>query len=136
MSYCEINALDMFYDEEKYGNSSDPNVWGPAFWFSLHNGAARYPNKPSFAYKNGLKGFISGIPFMLPCPDCARHASEFISRINLDLVVSSKQNLFTFFCDFHNSVNRRYGKPLMHPSDAFKLYTSPNVSVKCLQKYE
>ena len=43
----------------QYANSSDPNVWGPAFWFTLHNGAARYPIKASPICKESMKMNIS-----------------------------------------------------------------------------
>ena len=37
------NTLQMKYKTDRYVNSANPEVWGPAFWFSLHNGALRYP---------------------------------------------------------------------------------------------
>ena len=108
-----------------YANSADPQVWGPSFWFILHNGAARYPDNPSPFYKERMKGFILGMPVMIPCAVCAAHATSHIEDTwdELDAVVSCKINLFKFFVDFHNKVNQRYNKDLMNYQDAYDLYT-------------
>jgi hypothetical protein len=42
----------------EYTNTADPKVWGPSFWFSLHNGAARYPLNASNLIMERMKGFI------------------------------------------------------------------------------
>ena len=39
----EGKPLKLNYVTLEYANSGNPEVWGPAFWFSLHNGALRYP---------------------------------------------------------------------------------------------
>jgi hypothetical protein len=112
------------WDTFDYRNTGDPNVWGPSFWFTLHNGASRYPKNASDMYKERAKGFILGIPVMIPCDECAVHATAYIESIrhNLDVIVSCRKNLFNFFVDFHNYVNKRYGKPEMSYEDAEKMY--------------
>lgn len=104
---------------------SSPDVWGPAFWFSLHNGAAQYPHKASPLWAQRMKHFIRGIPVMVPCTKCADHATAYVeSRSDdLDEIVSSRDKLFIFFVDFHNFVNKRLGKPLISYREAYKLYT-------------
>jgi len=105
-------------------NLSDPKTWGPKLWFSFHNGAAKYPSNPSPIIKNNMKNFILGIPVILPCEKCKEHANQFIESNynNLDKIVSSRDNLFKFFFDFHNHVNRNTNKPEMSYEDAKKLY--------------
>ena len=107
-------------------NSSSPDVWGPGFWFSLHNGALKYPDAPAPLWKERMKNFIIGIPVMLPCEKCSYHASAYIESQyeNLDEIVKNKQNLFTFFCNFHNIVNERLNKPTMSITDAYKFYSN------------
>lgn len=107
-------------------NSSDPEVWGPSFWFSLHNGALKYPINPSPIWKERMKHFIIGIPVMLPCEKCSHHASSYIESQykNLDDIVKNKDNLFTFFCNFHNIVNERLNKPQITIEEAYKLYNN------------
>lgn len=104
------------------GNSHEPEMFGPSFWFTLHNGATVYPQRPTGFYRETMKGFIMGLPIMVPCLSCKEHFYSFLRTTNLDNVVASKENLFKFFVDVHNYVNRRYGKPEMSVLEAKKYY--------------
>ena len=106
-------------------NSKHPDVWGPAFWFSLHNGASVYPVKATPICAERMKGCIIGIPIMIPCEKCQDHATAYIEQNyhHLNEIVSCRQNLFNFFVSFHNYVNERYGKPQMGYEEAYDLYT-------------
>jgi hypothetical protein len=106
------------------GGTIDPKIWGPPFWFTLHNGAAHYPVNASPLHIERMKNFIIGIPVMLPCSVCQEHATAHIERNfgELEAVCSTRDSLFNFFVDFHNYVNRRYNKPIMSYEDARKLY--------------
>lgn len=117
--------MDMKWDTVQYVNSGIPQVWGPAYWFTLHNGAARYPIKASPLCAERMKGFILGMQVMIPCEKCTDHATAHIEAnwCRIDEIVSGRQQLFNFFVDFHNRVNSRYGKPEMSYEDAYKLYT-------------
>lgn len=119
-------GVSMKIETLRVNNLANPNVWGPAMWFSLHNGAIHYPNKASPQVKEGMKGFIRGIPYMLPCKSCSIHATNYIksNMSRMDVIVSGREQLFNFFVDFHNDVNRRNGKPVLSLSDAKKLYTN------------
>lgn len=117
--------LNMKWDTIQYASSSDPEVWGPSFWFILHNGAAKYPINASPLYAERMKGFILGIPVMIPCEKCSDHATAYIESnwYRIDDIVLGRKKLFNFFCDFHNVLNRRYGKPEMSYEDAYNLYS-------------
>ena len=105
-------------------NNKNPSVWGPHFWFSLHFGALNYPSLANPSTIERMKNLIIGIPCMLPCDTCRDHAISFIEENKdfLDYICSSRDNLFKFFVDFHNYVNKRQNKPLMSYDDAYKLY--------------
>ena len=122
----EPNKLDMKWTTLEYANPSDPRVWGPAFWFTLHNGAARYPIKASPICAERMKGFILGMPVMIPCEKCQDHATSHIEANygRLNEIVSGREQLFNFFVSFHNYVNERYDKPKMSNEDAHALYTN------------
>ncbi len=104
-------------------NLSMPDVWGPAFWFTIHNGANSYPRKASGIVKERMKGFILGLPEMVPCANCKEHARDHIETSNLDDVCDGHDSLFNFFVDFHNYVNKRYNKPVISYDEAVKLYS-------------
>jgi hypothetical protein len=112
-------------------NSRDPKVWGPSFWFTLHNGAINYPLKGNKICKDRMKKFIQSMEVMIPCEKCSDHATSYISSnfSRLDEIVSTRDNLFKFFVDFHNQINIRYGKPLFSYEEAYKLYSN-SISLK------
>jgi hypothetical protein len=114
---------------ETHENTTDPDVWGPAFWFSLHNGAVSYPINASTMCAEKMKGFIMGMPYILPCEKCSNDAKTHIESnyYSLDVICSGRTNLFKFFVDMHNVVNKRYGKPIMSIDDAYNLYTGKAV---------
>lgn len=103
----------------------DPSIWGPHFWATFHYIAAAYSVNPNPSVKSTMKNFIQSIPVFLPCSTCQDHAFVYIKSHNLDNVVLNKKELFTFFFNFHNEVNKRLNKPLMKLEDALKKYNVP-----------
>jgi hypothetical protein len=130
LSYTPNNT-SMIPSKTEYSNHIHPTVWGPPFWFTLHNSAASYPINPSSHCAKRMKGFILGIPVMLPCEKCKVHAISYIDQHydDLDKIVSSRDELFSFFVSFHNNVNKRNGKALMSKEDAMILYTGKSTFV-------
>jgi hypothetical protein len=102
----------------------EPDVFGPALWFTLHNGSLRYPEDASPIVAEKMKGFILGFPYMVPCETCQSHAIAYVEKHydELSEVCKGQKNLFKFFFDFHNYVNKRLGKPELSMEQALKLY--------------
>ena len=71
-----------------------------------------------------MKGFILGIPVMLPCEICKVHATHYIDDIKkqLDIICSGRDSLFKWSVDFHNSVNKRNNKKEISYEEAYKIY--------------
>ena len=102
---------------------TDPSVFGPAVWFTLHNGSAYLPNDLSPVSLSRIKMFIDGIPDMLVvCEKCSEHARNYIET-HRTVINSMKKgsDVFNFYVDFHNFVNERLGKNVMTYEDARKL---------------
>ena len=114
------------------GVTTDPKIWGPALWFSLHNGAAHAPLEIPENLRVVYWSFLQSLPFWLPCITCTKHALEFIEK-HADIknsITRSRENLFSFTVDFHNYVNAKTGKPQMSYEDAYNMYVNQaNVSV-------
>lgn len=89
---------------------SDPKVWGPCVWKTLHILAAGYPAVPSKSAVLQVTMILRALPILLPCPVCKNHALNYMNSINIVEVTSSRENLARFFIDMHNYVNKRYGK--------------------------
>jgi FAD-linked sulfhydryl oxidase len=117
--------LQLEWKTEKVMSTSNPKVWGPAFWLSLHLSAAHYPENPSAIVRDRMKQRIMAIPYEVPCSTCRPHASAFIesNRDKLDTVVSNKHELGKFYVDFHNKVNKRYNKPEWTYEKAYAVYS-------------
>ena len=110
-------------------STKDPDVWGPAAWFTIHNFAFNYPDNPSPIFRKKCAQFIDSLPYMIPCEGCSGHAIQYVMsrESEMDVIVATRSNLFEFFVDFHNEVNKRYNKPVMSVKDAYKLYETGNV---------
>jgi hypothetical protein len=100
----------------------EPHIWGPHYWATLHFMASTYDKNPNSSIKATMKNFIQSLPVFLPCKECQDHAFDYIKKTSLDKVVENRMALFTFFFNFHNSVNLRLNKPLMKFEDALALY--------------
>ena len=111
-------------------NTSSPLVWGPSFWLVLHSGSIKYPIEASNIVKERMRGFILGIPYIIPCVDCSEHAKAFIEQnmFRMDSIVSGREQLFAFFVEFHNQVNERHKKKIYTVEEAMKMY-GDNVQV-------
>ena len=117
-------------EKEERRSLGDPDVWGPAFWFSLHNGANQYPLEASPCVVDRTVGFIRGLPMMLPCIECKEHANRYIAEhdASLHTICKTRESLFKFYVDFHNSVNERKSKPRMSVEEAKQLYNGYTLS--------
>ena len=127
-------GLHLTYEiSSKPVGTQKPEIFGPAFWFSLHTGAVHLPEVLSPISASRLKGFVNGIPEMVPCVECSEHARAFIEA-NKARIDNFKRgdDVFKFYVDFHNYVNTRLGKPLMTYEKAYQLYKG-GVDVKYLK---
>ena len=120
--YSEDVDLSL-YDWENVRPESNPSIWGPSFWYTLHNSALQFPIDPTPFASQTMLNFILALPWILPCSNCSEHAKQFLSAYpDLREAVSSRDNIFKFFWDFHNHVNVNTGKKPITFSDAFTKY--------------
>jgi hypothetical protein len=133
----EINpSMKLTYREHtKKINTQTPEVFGPAFWFTLHNGTVHLPQILSPISANRIKGFLKGVPEMVPCTDCSEHARAFIEA-NMSRIdnIQKGEDAFRLTVDFHNYVNTRLNKPIMSYDTARALYKG-GVQIKTV-KYD
>jgi hypothetical protein len=108
----------------------DPKIFGPIFWSQLHISASHYPITASPIVRERMKNRILAIPVELPCVKCSIHATQFIEshKDKLDQIVSGRHELGKFYTDFHNHVNKRYGKPEWSYEDVYKKYSGTKVN--------
>lgn len=125
--YANIHQLmkipvEMGISTSVVGGSFDPDIFGPPFWFTLHNAAVAYYDYPNAAARAMMKQFIYSIPVIIPCVKCKEHAYAYIKSQNVDCAVENRRNLFEFFVTFHNYVNAKGGRQPMSMQTAEDLY--------------
>ena len=90
---------------------SPPGVWGPAVWTLFHVLADRINEQAYSLLYLQLFQFIKRICANLPCPDCAKDATMFLAKVNVQSL-KTKNDLIKVLYLFHNYVNKKKNKPL------------------------
>ena len=82
--------------------------WGEPTWFLVHTLAEKI--KPE--YFNEIRAELLNIIYVicsnLPCPNCAKHAVDYMNGVNFN-TITTKDHLRMLLYRFHNEVNRRKG---------------------------
>lgn len=107
-----FHKVEKYSSEQPKKGSSRPEVFGPFHWYMLHNGAGHLPDTLSPIAIKRIIGFIDGIPEFTPCEKCSEHSRFFIESSKHRIQnFKTRDDVFSFFNDFHNYVNKRLGKP-------------------------
>jgi hypothetical protein len=88
-----------------------PGVWGPFFWTTMHIASLGYSRTPSQAEQDAAAQFYESLAYMIPCPICRSHYTEFLAEMPVRSAVQSRDALIEWVFTLHNRVNNRLGKP-------------------------
>ena len=106
---------------------SPPEVWGPVIWTLFHTISEKI-NENAYPYViHSMFTIICRICNFLPCPDCSRHATSFLAKINIR-DYKTKNEFKNMIYLFHNSVNAKKRKPLFNYANMNK-YTKLNLQI-------
>jgi len=86
-------------------------IWGPPIWCFFHTLAEQIKEDRFNEIFMQLFAYIRRICRVLPCPDCSEHATQFLLKVN-PAGIRCKQDFKNVMFFFHNSVNKRKGKPI------------------------
>jgi hypothetical protein len=114
---------------------NNPNKirWGPPTWFLFHTLAHKIKEEYFSKIKNELLTNIIIICNNLPCPKCADHATQYMSKINIG-AIKTKDDLKNMLFKFHNDVNVRTGTSLFEYNDLNCKYNNA-VTVNIVQNF-
>ena len=102
------------------------STWGPPTWIFLHTLAEKVKDNSYHEIKNSLILFIIRICKNLPCPTCATHATQILSRANFSNI-KTKNDLKNVLYMMHNAVNRQKNKPIFEYANLENCYSNRNL---------
>jgi hypothetical protein len=97
-------------------------TWGPCTWYLFHSLAEKVKDEHFSAIKVELLDMLKQICSVLPCPDCATHASQYMTRLNVNRV-QTKNDMKIMLLSFHNEVNTRLNKPKFNETQLNEKYS-------------
>lgn len=113
--------------------SSDPRVFGPPVWLSVHIMAANYPTIARRNVRKACRRFLTSLPYMLPCDHCGAHLRQYLRdhRTELHGAIRTRENLVTFCINLHNYVGLHTNPNRSRfPHELASLYTMGYVNTK------
>tara|TARA_Y100001980_G_C14513990_1_gene289359 strand:+ start:385 stop:840 length:456 start_codon:yes stop_codon:yes gene_type:complete len=102
------------------------NEWGSITWIFLHTLAEKIKENEFEKIRIDVINIIILICNNLPCPDCAKHASEVLKVAYLSNI-KSKKHLIEFLRQFHNIVNIKLKKNEFTREDIKDKYKNNNL---------
>lgn len=98
------------------------NIWGEYVWIGGHLMTVNYPYKPSDEDKYGAVMYFTSLKYMLPCEVCKKNYKQKLNEKPIKDHVNSRLELFKWWVDVHNMVNRCLGKKEWNYEKARKHY--------------
>jgi len=102
-----------------------PMKWGEPTWFLFHTLAEKIKPEYYSEIQKELLNLIYTICSNLPCPTCAKHATQYLNSMNFN-AISTKDSLQMMLYRFHNEVNRRKGFPEFPLDNLHAKYSTAN----------
>jgi hypothetical protein len=99
--------------------------WGEPTWFLFHTLAHKVKDEDFPTIRKDLINIIYTICTNLPCPDCAKHATEYMNNINFN-TIQTKEQLKNMLFVFHNTVNSRKNFPIFPREELDAKYSRAN----------
>ena len=99
--------------------------WANPTWFFFHTLIEKIHPDHYLRIKDEVLFHIKKICSMLPCPECAQHATSFMNTVR---TLPTKEDCKKMLFYFHNTVNINLKKPL-YAYDALSMYQRVNLDV-------
>lgn len=113
--------------------NAKPMKWGEPTWFLFHTLAEKVKEEEFPQFRMELLKTIYLICSALPCPECAKHASDYLNGINFN-AIATKDDLKTLLYTFHNAVNARKKYAMFAREELSTKYAGAN-TLKIIQNF-
>lgn len=100
-------------------------AWGKHIWLFLHGLCQKVRQEYFTMIKGELVYYIKLICSHLPCPDCSKHAKNYLSKMDLNKI-QTRDDLVLYLFTFHNDVNIKKGYPLFKKEE-LEIYKKSNL---------
>lgn len=100
-----------YIDEVSKRRQGNTIKWGEPFWNLFHVLAEKIDEKYFHNIRTEILNVIYTICSNLPCPECTKHAVNYLNNINFN-TIHTKEDLKVMLFNFHNNVNMRKQYPL------------------------
>lgn len=102
-------------------------VWGNNIWYLFHTIAEKIDNNKFKDSIEDIENVITLICSNLPCPECSKHASAEIKKVNFKNMTNKKQ-LQMMLYNFHNYVNKNL-KKRQFKEEELEIYKNANFNL-------
>ena len=103
-----------------------PKNWGPPVWLLFHTMVEKMIDTEFAKIGPQLFGIMQQICKLLPCPDCATHATDVLNKVKFSSI-KNKEDFKMMLYYFHNTVNKRKGYALYRAED-LEIYSKYELS--------
>lgn len=103
-------------------STSNPEVWGPHYWFFLHTLAMTYPHRPNSVTKKKYYEFIQNLPLFLPVEQISGEFSKIIEKYPIMPYLDNRDSFVRWMHFIHNKINEKLEKPQISLNDFFVKY--------------
>ena len=101
-------------------------IWGPAVWVMFHTLSEQMTEDIFSKCGMSLVSLFIQVCGMLPCPECAGHAREYLAKSRIRSV-RTRAEFRHFLWTFHNTVNMRKRKPRLDESKLTELFSHHSI---------
>jgi hypothetical protein len=95
-----------------------PDIWGPSAWQTIHLFCLAAPEVLSATDQLHYTTFFKSLAYVLPCGTCATHYQEHLVTFPIESSVATRESLFEWSVNIHNSANQMLGKPILSLEEA------------------
>jgi hypothetical protein len=88
----------------------ETNYWGPGMWNALHSITFDFPENATEQDRQNYRIFFHSLKYVLPCASCREHYKQGIEN-DMPIELDNRDSISRWLVNFHNSVNKRLGKP-------------------------